>query len=99
MTKDLWWGYKIRADSMITSPSGKILRQYTTGSYYQVALTDPYGKQHNYRVHRLMAIKFLYNPAPKVFKIVDHIDRNERNNDICNLRWVNTTLNNLNTDS
>ena len=98
-TRDLFWGYKIRADSMVIKPNGKIVKQHTdpTG-YYRVNMRDPYGTHHPYRVHRLMAITFLYNPAPKVFKMVDHIDRNERNNDICNLRWINQSLNILNTD-
>ena len=48
-------------------------------------------------VHRLIASLFVHNPCPNIFDRVDHIDRNTRNNDISNLRWVNHRLNMINT--
>ena len=88
-TQNLWWGYKIRPDSMVLNPQNQILRQHLDAEgYFAVNMTDPYGTQHHYRVHRLVARKFVHNPAPSVFTVVDHVDRNKRLNDISNLRWV-----------
>ena len=50
-------------------------------------------------VHRLIGRVFVYNPRPDIFDRVDHIDRNTRNNDISNLRWVNQRLNMINTST
>ena len=48
-----------------------------------------------YLVHRLVGIAFVHNPAPEVFNQIDHINHNPLDNDISNLRWVNSPLNNL----
>ena len=47
-------------------------------------------------VHRLVAKAFLRNPRPDLFIEVDHIDGNEYNNHVSNLRWLNRQLNSLN---
>ncbi len=47
-----------------------------------------------YDVHRLLAILFI--PNINNYKIVDHIDRNTLNNNLCNLRWVNESMNRTN---
>ena len=99
-TKSLWWGYKAREDGMILAPNGDILPQHMYGKYYGVILKNPRnGRGTQRHVHRLMARAFLNNPRPDVFKMVDHIDRNERNNVFLNLRWVNNSLNLLNRDT
>ena len=97
----LFWGYSIREDSMVLNPKNRILNQFlNSAGYYSVNITDPRGNQHMYQIHRLMAIKFVYNPVGRhIFPLVDHIDRNCTNNDFLNLRWVNRTLNNLNNDA
>jgi len=47
------------------------------------------------KVHHLVASRFL--PAPVEDNLViDHIDRNRRNNNASNLRWVTTKVNNNN---
>jgi hypothetical protein len=47
------------------------------------------------KVHRLVAERFL--PAPtEEGMIIDHIDRNRRNNNASNLRWVSHSVNNMN---
>ena len=56
--------------------------------YYFVSLRkDKITKR--YPIHRLVAFAFLENPLNK--KCVDHIDRNQKNNMLSNLRWA--TLN------
>lgn len=44
----------------------------------------PYSK--TMKIHRIVALLFIPNPENK--PIVDHIDRNKRNNAVSNLRWV-----------
>ena len=47
-------------------------------------------------VHRMVARTWCYNPCPRCFQLVDHIDGNSHNNAASNLRWVNHGLNSLN---
>ena len=49
-----------------------------------------------YLVHRLIGHAFVHNPAPRVFKQIDHINHNNQDNRATNLRWVSAHLNNLN---
>ena len=50
-------------------------------------------------VHRIIAKTWVDNPRPDLFKIVDHIDKNEINNSSSNLRWTSSRLNGANTDA
>ena len=74
---------------------GKLLRLNTDmHGYWRIQLCKD-GKQSNHRLHRLLAINFIPNPDNK--ECVDHIDRNRKNNQLSNLRWVTKQENNLNT--
>ena len=44
-------------------------------------------------IHRLVAYAWVYNPCPKVFTTVDHMDHDTQNNKAENLRWCTVQLN------
>ena len=47
-------------------------------------------------MHAMVARAWVYNPCPRKFHWVDHIDGDKQNNHATNLRWVSPTLNGLN---
>ena len=47
-------------------------------------------------LHRIVADATVYNPRPDIFNMLDHIDENKQNIHWSNLRWVNCSLNHLN---
>ena len=90
----LFYDHSITRDGKIFDPDGRVLPQNNFNGYAGVWI----GKR-NYYVHRLLAHVFVPNPAPKLLHLVDHIDRDKKNNAISNLRWVNHAINGLNTDA
>lgn len=77
--------------------TGRIRKQFldSEGSYYSVTLPvgDPSKRKFLY-IHRLMAETFI--PQEEGKTVVDHIDKNTRNNSLENLRWVTPSENNVN---
>ena len=61
--------------------------------YCQISLWKD-GKGTTSMVHRKVAHEFLENPKEELY--IDHIDRNRTNNCINNLRWVNSSQNQMN---
>lgn len=78
--------------------TGRILKSRDGRSKHQLVNLH-YGKgvQKTFPVHRLVAIAFI--PNTKNYEVVDHIDRNPRNNNVENLRWSTQADNVMNSKS
>lgn len=71
---------------------GKILTPFpNTGGYLRIRLCKQ-GKEHDYSIHRLVALAFL--PNPKGLEFINHKDENKSNNKATNLEWCNRFYNN-----
>jgi len=78
--------YKVSNQSrVIDTKRNKILIPYDKKKYKRIALTDCFGKQKHFYLHRLVAIYFIHNIKNKPF--INHIDGNPSNNNIENLEW------------
>ncbi len=87
--------YSITEDARIFNDvTGRELKgTYQTNEYHSVQLVIE-GKPRTFMFHRLVAEAFCENPNN--YSIVDHIDRNKRNDNASNLRWVDSRTNALN---
>lgn len=83
--------YLIYEDGRVFSKiTNKFLKPFIAQGYYCISL----GRKKKKSIHRLIAENFLENPNN--YPEVDHIDRNPKNNNINNLRWVSRVDNQLN---
>ena len=84
--------YKVSEDGVIytfSNRNGKYnypLRQNLDKDGYAYVKLFKNGKYHNARVNRVVAKAFIPNPQNK--PIVNHIDFNRANNNVCNLEWT-----------
>ena len=86
-------GFLANDDGSITKPRGKTTfgsLDKTTG-YFRIQINYK-----SYPVHRLIAMAWVENPRPDIFKFVDHKNVKTRDNVPGNLRWLTKGLNNLN---
>lgn len=60
--------------------------------YIQILLSSD-NKTKGFFLHRLVAKAFVFNPNPTIYRFVDHIDGNTRNNKAENLEWVTSSEN------
>lgn len=51
---------------------------------------------YDWRVHQLVGSAWVYNPCPRFFTVMDHINNQKHDNRAENLRWVSPHLNTLN---
>lgn len=69
--------------------TNQILTPNKNGSYDRLNLVPTeIITQRKFRIHRIVAQSFIYNPDSINNKIVDHIDNDKRNNTLDNLRWI-----------
>ena len=87
--------YLIYDDGRVYSKkTKKFLKQsIQKNGYYTISLCKD-NKSKTFLIHRLIALHYI--PLIDDKDIVDHIDQNKRNNNLCNLRWVNSSQSNLN---
>ena len=72
----------------------RILKPGIVGGGYKAVILRLDGKNHMYKVHRLVATAFLTNPENK--RCIDHIDRCCTNNHVNNLRYATHSENQYN---
>ncbi len=92
--------YAVTADGEVWSYTDQIFMSpwvHNCG-YLIVSLQEnkDFGKQKNYRVHRLVAMTYIPNPEGK--EEVDHINKNKMDNRVENLRWVTSAENKANAE-
>ena len=89
--------YLIYEDGSVYSKKRKkVLKPANTGNgYLQVQLCKD-GTVKMCLVHRLVGLTYI--PNPHNYEQIDHIDRDRCNNHLYNLRWVNYSMNNQNTE-
>ena len=73
------------------SIKGKVLKQSNANGYLRIILSVD-GKQHQWLVHRLVALTFLGRPSFKDAQ-VNHINSQKRDNRADNLEWVTASEN------
>ena len=88
--------YKINKNGEIYTCWYKKLMKHLTkdDGYKYVDLRTKEHVRHKCYIHRLIALQWIDNPNN--LKEVDHIDRNNINNSIDNLRWVDRCINRRN---
>ena len=87
--------YLIYQDGKVYSKKRKIFLKAPPdrGGYLHVDLCKD-GRHKHHLVHRLVALHYI--PNPNNYREVDHIDRDNQNNSIDNLRWCDRSMNNQN---
>ncbi len=78
--------YKVSKDGEVFSLFyNRLMDKQSTRSYETISLVDDDGDRHGMRVHRLVALAFHENPDNK--RVVNHKDKEKKNNKKDNLEW------------
>ena len=89
--------YLIYEDGRVLSKKrNRFLSEYTDKKGYIITALSNNGDDRRFKNHRLVALHYVKNDNPDEYDMVDHIDRNKKNNHYTNLRWVNNQMNTLN---
>ena len=76
---------------VMATRKGRVLRPVLDCLGYCRVTLCKNGKRENRRIHRMVAIVFI--PNPRGYNIINHKDRNPRNNAIDNLEWCSISYN------
>jgi HNH endonuclease len=82
------WNYEISSMGRLRNKRTKKPRDIGTRSKYTKVTLFHKKEIESIDIHRLTAMAFAPNSNPKVLTDVIHLDRNTRNNDSTNLKWV-----------
>jgi hypothetical protein len=86
-----------KCGKVYSTKSNKFLKSHKSSKYIDYMLyNDTKNKPHTRCLHKLLGIAFIDNPKPDEYDEVDHINRNELDNRLENLRWCNRSINNRN---
>jgi hypothetical protein len=96
-TLDGYPGIKIYRDGRIIGKRCKPIGHIQLNGYLYCWVRNNQGVWKEVLIHRLIALAFVTNPRPDIFKFIDHIDENKLNDCASNLRWCCKTINCLNT--
>lgn len=91
------YDYYISNKGRVISKNGLMKPAESKNGYLYICLCKN-GIQKTFSLHRLIAKYFIFNNNENN-NIIDHIDRNRKNNNLENLRWVNYKENALNSKS
>ena len=88
--------YLIYDDGRVQNKKTKqyLKHHINTNGYIRMCLWKN-NKEKRIYLHRLLALHFI--PNPHNYPVVDHIDRNPKNNSLSNLRWATQSMNMRNT--
>ena len=92
MWKKLGDNYIISDEGIIKNiVTDRIINPWLNNNGYRYVTLNLEGTRKNYRVHRLVAEKFI--PNPNNLPQVNHKDGNKQNNKIDNLEWCDSSYN------
>lgn len=67
--------------------TGKVLQNINQGKYNKVSIETDDGKSYQIRIARAIASTFI-GPPPSLEHTADHIDKNQDDDNIYNIRWA-----------
>ena len=88
-----------KSGEIMNNVKKNILKMWINKSGYKYySLRNSVLKQkRNLSMHRLLGLSFIDNPNN--YPCIDHIDRNRKNNNLSNLRWVSYQMNSINKEN
>lgn len=86
------YNYYISNEGRVLGKNGLMKPNENSNGYLYVTLCKN-GLHKSFTIHRLVALYFIDNNDKDNLCIIDHIDRNRKNNKLSNLRWVDYKTN------
>ena len=88
--------YNINKLGVVTNKDGKTIKPFVNEDGYLCLSLHKNGRKRNLYLHRLLCIQYITNPNKKLYKEINHKDRNRQNNKLNNLEWCDRRMNNIN---